>query len=29
MLDLKDDNDLWDITEDKYADLEFPDENTV
>ena len=29
MLDLKDDNDLWDITEDKYADLEFPDKNTV
>ena len=29
MLDLKDDNDLWDISEDKYADLEFPDKNTV
>ena len=29
MLDLKDDNDLWDITEDKYANLEFPSKNTV
>tara|TARA_R110002050_G_scaffold30915_4_gene79037 strand:+ start:6490 stop:9090 length:2601 start_codon:yes stop_codon:yes gene_type:complete len=29
MLPLDDDEDLWDITEDKYANLEFPKENST
>ena len=29
MLPLDEDENLWDITKDKYADLEFPKENST